>query len=456
MPELRPYQIAALQQIREQRRLIYADPVGSGKTATSLAALDAVNSGRALILAPSYLLDQWVREGESWSPTTELILGAGSASKRSRAREKLREVSGPAALVLNYESAWRDAEELMKLGFDTLVCDEAHRLKNRQTATFKGIAKIARRLPNLLLITGTPILNRADEMWSSLHLLWPQRYTSFHRWSETHFDIELTTFHGKLAQPVRLVQDLKPGHAALIREEVGAALLQRSEEEIGLWLPPLVENVIEVELTAAERKVYDELTRRSWTRVEGTLVQAPNEVAKITRQRQMVGEWGQLTDEPTTPGAKVTAATALVEDLEPEQVLVVAQHHATVEKLAEMTGGVYLHGGVKQGEQNAVLESFRSGNSRVLCATLGMVGEGVDGLQVARHLVLVDKAWTPGGNTQVIGRLRRSGQEADTVYVHHIFAKNTVDTRVEDVLGFKAETITAVKEGRDASRPSPV
>ena len=450
VPELRPYQIEALRQIVEQRRLIYADPVGSGKTATSLSALGSMNSGRALILAPTYLLDQWLREGERWSPDIELILGAGSATKRSRARGKLREASGPAALVLNYESAWRDAEDLMKLGLDTLICDESHRLKNRQTSTFKGIAKIARRLPNLILVTGTPILNRADEMWSSLHLMSPIAYSSFHRWSAEHFDIEITDFHGKVSRPVRLVGKIREGHAELIRQEVGPRLLQRSAEEIGLQLPDLVENTIVVQLTAAERKAYDELTRRAWTRVEGTLVQVENEAAKTTRQQQLVGEWGQLTDEETTPGAKVQAAVAQAQDLveSGEAVLIVAQHHATVERIADLVGGTYLHGGVKPGEQSAVLANFKEGGSKVLCATIGMVGEGVDGLQErCRHLILVDRPWNPGGVDQVIGRLRRSGATASTVYVHHVWAENTVDVRVDAVLESKATEIQSVTGG---------
>lgn len=449
VPELRPYQIEALRQITEQRRLIYADPVGSGKTATSLAALGSMNSGRALILAPTYLLDQWVREGERWSPDIEMILGAGSATKRSRARGKLREASGPAALVLNYESAWRDAEELMALGLDTLICDESHRLKNRQTSTFKGIAKIARRLPNLLLVTGTPILNRADEMWASLHLLAPIAYSSFHRWSAEHFDIEVTDFHGKVSRPVRLVKGIKEGHAELIRAEVGDRLLQRDEAEIGLQLPDLVENTVIVQLTAPERKAYDELERRAWTRIEGELVQTVNEVAKITRQRQLAAEWGQLTTEETTPGAKVTATVALAEDLleEGEHVLIVAQHHATCVRIATALGkrATFLHGGLLPEVQKIRLEAFKDGTVEVLCATFGMVGEGVDGLQgAARHLILVDRDWTPGRNQQVIGRLRRSGQEASTVYAHHVWAEGTLDTRVDAVLESKSSEINAV------------
>jgi SNF2 family DNA or RNA helicase len=359
----------------------------------------------------------------------------------------LREASGPAALVLNYESAWRDVDELMKLGFDLLGCDESHRLKDRTTATFKGIAKLARRVPTLLLVTGTPILNRAEELWSALHLLWPQRYPSFHSWMKQHFDWELTDFHGKIPRPTVVVHDLLPGHAEILRAEIGDALLYRTEEEIGLQLPPLVEQTIHVKLTAPERKAYDEMTHRAWTRIEGELLQAPNEVAKITRQRQLVGDWGQLTGEETTPGAKVTAAVALAKSLreQGEHVLIVAGHHSTVERIADQLDTGYVHGGVKDGERNHVLGRFKDGSLDILAATLGVVGEGVDGLQNhCHHLILVDRAWNPGGNDQVIGRLRRSGQNATTVYVHHIFADGTVDTKVLGVVGSKSQVINAV------------
>ncbi len=424
---------------------MYADPVGSGKTATSLSALTSVNSGRALILAPTYVLDHWTQEGERWCPDIEMILGAGTATKRSRAREKLREVSGPAALVLNYESAWRDVEPLMKLGFDTLICDEAHRLKNRTTSTFKQIAKLARRMPNLLLVTGTPLLNRADEAWSSLHLLWPQRYTSFHAWSAEHFDIEVTDFHGKASRPVRLVKDIKEGHADLIKAEFAEGLLQRTAAEIELELPDVVETIIYVDLSPAERRAYDELEKRAWTRVEGTLIQAPNEVAKITRERQLAAEWGQLTDRGTELGAKVKATIQLAADLDPHHLLIVAQHKATVMRIAEELDAVYVHGDVKPGERNAVLNSFRDGSSTILVATQATLGEGVDGLQRnCHHLIQVDRDWTPGRNDQLVGRLARSGQDQATVYLHRIFAKNTIDTKVDGVLESKTQEITSV------------
>lgn len=445
MDELRPYQIAALDQMVEERRLIYGDPIGSGKTATSLSALPALGSERALVLVPSYLLDQWVREGQRWVPGVEMILGAGTAARREAARARLADAPGPAALVLNYESAWRDVDHLLKLKFDTLLADEAHRLKNRKTATFKQVAKLARRADNLILITGTPILNRADEMWSALHLIDHQRHSSYWNWVKLHFDIEMTDFHGKVSRPIMLVGDLKPGHLELIQAELGPRLIQRQDV---IQLPPLVENTIHVTLSPAERKAYDEMKRRSWTRVEGDLIQTTNEAAKTTRLRQMASEWGALSaglDDKV--GAKVGATVALVEDLLPEPVIVVAQYQETVKRIAKELDAPFICGTLDTPQRQIVLDSFKAGETGVIVATQGVISEGIDGLQDVCHtIVMVDRDWTPARNDQTLGRLRRSGQ-ADTVHAYYIVAEDTIDSTVAEALESKRNVIDAVLGG---------
>lgn len=440
--ELRDYQTEALSQIVAQRRLIYGDPVGSGKTATSLSALPALQSHRALVLAPTYLLDQWIREGERWVPRVEFILGAGSAAKRQRARGAVRESLGPSALVLNYEAAWRDVDELAKLGFDTIICDEAHRLKNRQSATFKQVSKLANRSENLILVTGTPILNRADELWSSLHLIDYKTYSSYWSWTKRHFEVETTDFHGTVARPVMLVGKPLEGHEALIRGELGERFIQRPN---AMPQVELIETTIHVELSPAERKAYNELRRKSWTQIEGEFVQVVNEVAKTTRLRQLASEWGQLSSGlDGKVGAKVSATAALVADLTPEPVLVVAQYRNTVERIAAELEVPFIHGEMPVHLRGNLIGAFQDGHEIILVATQGVVSEGIDGFQhVCNNIVMVDRDWTPARNDQTIGRLRRSGQTRP-VNVHYIVAKDTLDETVAAALESKQSVINAV------------
>lgn len=441
--QLRQYQLDALDRIAEQPRIIYADAPGTGKTATSLTALEQLGVERALIIAPKNVLRHWQGQAAVWTPDREVVIGHGTPQQRKRARERVLS-SNHAALVLNYESFRVDAEILQKSTWDVLVTDEAHRLKNRRAAVTKTAMKSARRADSLLLVTGTPILNRAEELWSLLHMIDPKRWRSFWRWTFEHFDVEQTTFYGKVPQPVTLVKGIKDGHSDIIRSEIGPLMIQRPLEVLLPELPPLIETTLVVELSAAERKLYNELVRKSWTRIEGEVIWTPNEVAKTTRLRQFASDWSSLSPNVTKAGSKVAATAELVRDLDPEQVLVLTAYRATAHRLTALLPDAVTVTDTKGHEREAIIDQFRSGNARVLVGTIAMLGEGVDGLQVASHIVLLDRDWTPAKNDdQIIGRVRRSGQK-NVVRAYYIVAAGTIDETVDRALREKRNVIDSI------------
>lgn len=441
-----PRQQEALDLLVPAKRAIYGDAAGSGKTRVALSALDEWGSQRALILVPDLdlIMPQWPEEAAGWSDRL-LVLGAGDAPRRGRAREKFTNTPGPAALVLNYEAAWRDVEALKRLGFDALVCDEAHHLKNRQTATFKGVRLLARRVPHLLLVTGTPILNSADEAWSMLHMIDPKRWSSYWNWTREHFLIEVTDFHGTIPRPVRLVEGLLPGHEEIVRGELAGVLVQRSFEELFPDVLPPVLHDIEVELTPEERRLYDELRRRSWTRIGEDVIQTVNTVSKYTRLRQFTSEWNTLSAQAGHVGAKVTATVDLVaRQLQSEQVVILVAYKETAAQLAQQLGSSsVITGDVPRRERRPILDDFKAGHSRVLIGTVPVLAEGVDGLQVARHMVLHDRDWTPARNEQILARLRRGGQERQ-VHAWHMIARDTLDNEITDALHSKLNIVRSV------------
>lgn len=419
-------------------RAIYGDAAGSGKTVTAVEWAKQ-RYGRVLVLASQEeILDQWVETATGQG--LDLLPGYGTKAKRERARSAQR---GHDGLVLNYEAVYRDIDGLIAAGFDTLIFDEAHHLKGRQTATYKAVEKLARRATSTLFVTGTPLLNVADETWSYLHLIDPRRWSSYWRWVRAHFDVEVTDFYGRAPHPVALVKEMLPGHESIVAGELAEFLVQRDFDTLFPGLPRPNIQEVEVELSPAERAHYDELVRRSWTKVGDELILTTNAVAKTTRLRQLTSSWATLGAGDDHPGAKIVAAREIDRAFGDEQVLVLSAYRPTAERVALEMGGEYVHGELTKRQRRPILERFKAGETRVLSATIGVLGEGVDGLQVARNLIQLDRDWTPSRNEQVLARLRRGGQQRQ-VRARYIVGKNTVDQAVGRALETKTRVIGSI------------
>lgn len=443
---LRPYQQEAVAFLGRTGRGIYADPPGAGKTAATLTWL-AGTPGLTLIVAPLSVLGHWEREARVWNPDLVVVRGDGTKAQRFQARQEVagRSPGGdtPTALLLHYEALRQDVDSLVGLTWDSVVFDEAHRLKGRDTLVSKAAIRIARRTDQIALLTGTPIMNRAYELWSLLRLLDPKAYTSFWRWVHRYFETEQAHFI-KSPRPVTLVKDVKPGMMKALRDEVHPVLLQRPLERLLPDLPDVESILYPVALTATERRLYDALEKHSWVQAEdGSILQVSNEVSKISRQRQLASDFSSLFD-GGAPASKAKAAIEVIEDLEPQQVVVMCAFRHTADTIAAgIKGAEAYHGEHTAAEREALLARFKSGGLRVLVGTQATLGEGVDGLQKAQHLVMVDRDWTPARNEQAVGRLRRSGQQS-TVFVHHLFCEGTIDETVARTCDEKQSLIQEV------------
>jgi SNF2 family DNA or RNA helicase len=291
---LRRYQREAVQRWDQSQKVLIALPPGAGKTAigaSGLVASTADASSRCLIVCPNGpVMGHWLSQLKRWhpagSPLSTAVIGAGTAKQRADARELIADRAAR-VLIINYEAMCQDIEPLLELGFAQVIFDESHRLKNRKSLTFKAAAQLARRASRVGLFTGTPIMNRADEMWTSLHLLNPTRYKSFWRWATEHFEINAKNYRGRI---VREVGDVKPGHIGDIRNELGGVMYWRPMGEILPDLPEMTETYLHVQLSPAERKQYDSMRDKWWMDHDGELVQAAHAASSQLRLRQLASD----------------------------------------------------------------------------------------------------------------------------------------------------------------------
>jgi SNF2 family DNA or RNA helicase len=353
----------------------------------------------------------------------------------------------PTMYLTTYESMRNDVEELATITWGALVCDEAHRARNRNSQLTKAINRLVKH-PRMWLwmLTGTPLVNRPQEVWSLLHLIDRHRFSSYHRWIGEHCELEDLYLKGQRDRfRPKVIVGLKPGAEEKIREQLADVLLYRSLDELLPDLPEATITPIFVELDTEERRVYRELVKKAWSTLpNGETLRTMNEISRMTRLRQIVSSMDALGAGREKPGSKVAAAAELCADLEPEQVVVLTWSRAAAERVAAETGGEFIHGGVESDERAAIMDRFKEGSLRILAGTLSTLGEGVDGMQVAHHLIRLDRDWVPARNEQALARIRRSGQLHDAVFCWDLIARDSLDETIEAALAAKTSVIDAL------------
>lgn len=444
--ELRKYQEDAVEFLLSHRRCIYGHAAGSGKTPTTLVALEKAGPWRTLCVAPKSVLSHWAEEAAVWYPGLEVVPGWGTAAQRSAARERVAAMpEAPVMLLANYEAVRQDIADLVDITWGSLIIDEAHRLKSRSTVITKCVKRLtAHPRMWLWMLSGTPFPNRPQEIWSLLNLIDRHRFSSYWRWVESHCEVERLHTYKRMSYPApKIIAGLKDGAEERVRAQLADVLLYAPLAELIPDLPDCTIEPVYVALDAEERRTYDSLVRRAWADIDGEIMMTSNEVSRQTRLRQVVSSMDSFGGERAKPGSKIAAAVELISDIEPEAVLTLCWSRAAAERVARETGGAFIHGGTSSAERARIMGDFTSGRVRSLAGTTATLGEGVDGLQVARVLIRLDRSWVPSQNEQAVARLQRSGQKR-AVLVYDLIARDTIDEVIEQALRDKQEVIDAL------------
>lgn len=438
MPQLDQFQLDALSFLDHAGgRAVLADPMGARKTGTTLSWLERTEQVmRTLVVAPASVHGHWAREAARFAPTFDVFVGRGTRAQRHAAFDGAANAF-PSLYITTYESLKEDQHRIVEAGFETVVFDEGHRLKGRRTQVALCANGVVKRATRIIIVTGTPVLNHAAELWQYLHMLAPRVYPAFWSWAEENYRIEIKNFRGNRF-PTRIIHDFLPGREEVVRNQIAPFFLQRDIADLfpsTPWIEEPDHVEVEVVLSPAERKAYASLVKHKWAMVDGEEITTKNSLDLTTRLTQLTSDWGVFGAE--TAGTKTKATVELVLDLleRDEQVVVFCKYKATVKAIQDklvskhVTALAY-HGDIDPHDRDVAVTAFGNGKCSVLIGTLDSLSEGVDGLQHAgRTVVMVDRHWTPAKNDQAIGRLRRSGQTRQ-VQVFHVFAKDTIDATV--------------------------
>lgn len=434
-PTLYEFQRAGVRFLVRAGRAILGDDMGLGKTAQAIIACEVTESNRVLIICPNTLKGHWATEVNKWAPGRDVSVLRGNRGKKKGAIERFER----GFLVANIETVRGDLINVLYTAqWDTIIVDEAHSIKNRNSKQTLGVRRLAARAGRIYLLTGTPIMNRVDELWSPLNILYPRRYPSFWSFARRHTVVYRNQYGW--------VVDGKPTRPEELRREIAPAFLRREKEEVFPDMPPKIYQKMWLDMEGEQLRIYQDIEHRAMAEIDDdTTVITAGILARLTRCKQVAVSPGLIGGKPE--GVKIDALMDILHGTN-QKVLVFSQFAEAIklveERLkAEDIGHVIFIGETREGDRDGIIKRFQTvPEARVFLTTTQAGGCGIT-LTAASLVVFLDKHWTPATNEQAIDRTRPHMQTR-SVQIIELLARDSVDELIESVLAGKASIIEAV------------
>ncbi len=432
---LRPYQQLGVDFLAYASSLglgtVLADDMGLGKTVQALAWLLWLRQrtpglGPALVVCPASVVHNWAREAETFAPRLRVALLTSGGQRRVL----LREAASHDLLVTNYALLRRDLEAWKRIPLGVAILDEAQNIKNPDAAVSRAVLRLEAR--HRLALTGTPIENRALDLWSIMAFVNPgllgPRATFAAR-----FDRARAPAHTRQVLAARL----RP------------VLLRRMKQEVAPDLPARIEERRDCELHPGQRRLYLAELANSRALLEqiaadaGGLARHRIQIlAALTRLRQICCHPALAGGAPGAGSGKFDALWEILEPLlaEGHKVLVFSQFVRCLNLLkAELVTRDIAHhvltGQTRKREE--VVAGFQDDERpAVFLISLRAGGTGLN-LTAASYVVLFDPWWNPAVEAQAIDRTHRIGQTR-TVIAYRLLTRGTLEEKIWELQQRKA------------------
>ena len=438
---LRPYQADGLAWLQRMAHwapgACLADDMGLGKTLQAIGLLlHRSADGAALVVAPTSLASNWAAEVARFAPALTLLHYRGP-----RRAGLLKQLGPHTVLVSSYDIVRRDVAKLARVGFHTVIYDEAQALKNPASQTARAAARM--RGEFCLALSGTPVENRSTELWSLFRTLVPGLLGS------------LDWFRRQLALPADAGDEIARTRLSAL---VAPFLLRRTKREVARDLPERTEIIRRIPLSTGERRLYNAARLAGIQLREEDPRKARFAVLKaLTRLRQLACDPTLVDRRSRVASSKLAALQELVDSIvhQGAQVLVFSQWTGLLDRVETTLSAhrcIRLDGRTPQKKRGGLVQSFQDGEADVFLISRQAGGTGLN-LTAASYVIHLDPWWNPAAEDQATDRAHRIGQ-TQAVTVYRLIAEGTVEEGVLEMQAAKRELVESILEGT-RSRHTP-
>lgn len=480
---------AILDGLKENHSFFLNDDMGLGKTVQALAVMVKLTAVPALVICPNGPAKWgWQRMVERFTDFNSVLLDSTCQTKAQRTAliKQRQDVT-----IVNVE-ALRSHPELSRIEYGLIVTDEVHRFKNPKAAQTKAWHELEGS--DHLMMTGTPMINRVEEIWSALHAAFPERYPDyylFERWlclkSKAMWIPERDhrgnpvfcfhplhqgggqcrarhTHHGNSTRPATVMKRIpgkvigyKPESFKQLKTHVhdpGVSIRRRKDQVLD-DLPDVVYSTLLVDLTREQRRLYSRIVDDMRLELENGEIRTINQmIAVVTRCKQACfspelyggGSHSQKLDE----------LKLLVQELvDSGRKALIGSQWARATRIMQRElrefNPAYVDGQVKGQRRQDEVDRFNEDEECLMYIGTIQANQEFITLSPASDVIFTDKMWSPLYNDQFIGRsaaggLRGVGSEHSTVNVIELFARDTIEERIEHVLSSKRNLFNAFVE----------
>ena len=461
--KLRDYQLDGLNWLRycwySHRNSILADEMGLGKTVQIVTTLVDISKssgirGPYLVIAPLSTLHHWQHEFENWSDLNAIVYHGNPLGKEVIQRYEMtlfKEDGLPdesrmkcEVVITNYETIMSDYDVFKRIQWRYLVLDEGHRLKNHQGKCYKMLQAIS--FKHCTLLTGTPIQNNVEELWSLLHFLHPNIFNDLNHFLSEFGQIETA------------------GTLENLQNVIKPFLLRRKKNDVETTIGQKEETIIEVELTRVQKTFYrafleqnkDVLMSQVSSGALPSLKNLMMELRKVCNHPFLIKDAEEKIENDTRatmPGAsdedvqlkalvQSSGKLILIDKLLPKlkkdnhKVLIFSQMVKVLDLLEQYIELIGLtceriDGSVPENERQSAIDRFGSDKDAfifLLCTRAGGVGIN---LTAADTVIIYDSDWNPQNDIQAQSRCHRIGQ-TQNVKVYRLVTRGTYELEMLD------------------------